>query len=202
MKHFIPSLLVLASVVAVTQEPPKPRVSADFAKAANLSLVTIKNGSAPRLQEEAINAAEAAALSPEETHVVAVIKTLASLRNAQVQIAVLGSTRQESSGAFDRSRDNKAREGWCRSVGFDSVKGGQTPCGLAWQDHKEEGVSGRGTACVAKFSRDLCREDAQPKPVGIPRSDLEKTDACIAAWRISLRNLSSEQPQECEGYDR
>ena len=73
------------------------KVSIEFAKAANLALVAVKNRSAWNLQEEAINNAEAEAVSPEEIAAVASIKSLAGRRAILQQI-----WENYSSVAFDR----------------------------------------------------------------------------------------------------
>src|SRR5258708_30509925 len=58
-----------------------------------------------------------------------------------------------SIGLGDRHADNRARAKWCTATGFASTKGGQTPCGLAWQDHK--GLSSH--ACQDKFGVAACK---------------------------------------------
>jgi hypothetical protein len=87
MKKTITTVLaVLALALSVSaQEPTKKAVSAEFAKAANLALVAIKNsdntGMGPdKTVQTAINDADAAGISDSETAVVKEIKFLSVMR--------------------------------------------------------------------------------------------------------------------------
>lgn len=59
---------------------------------------------------------------------------------------------------LDRHYDNKAREQWCKMVGL-PTKGGQTPCGLSWQDFKDNLTTDFEThhACQDKFGASACK---------------------------------------------
>jgi hypothetical protein len=85
LKRIAVLLVLTACAVAQNGDSPK-KVSAEFAKAANLALVAIKNASEWKLQEEAINNAEAVAVSPEETAALASIKHLGGQRAMMEEI--------------------------------------------------------------------------------------------------------------------
>lgn len=94
------------SAAKATRDSPRKTVSAEFAKAANLALVAIKNsqtmGDTPdQIVTAAINDADAAAISESETAVLTEIKVLARMRPLVLEILTLTESAPAGSGAHN-----------------------------------------------------------------------------------------------------
>lgn len=151
----VPSIAPTTSAVAQDTDSSK-KISVEFAKAANLALIAIKNHTEWNLQQQAINNAEAEAVSPEETAAIASIKFLAGHRAILQQI-----WENYSSLAFDQI--------YSRNPG-------------------------------AKSEEINAAVNADPR-VSAAQQNLDKNDACNAAWRLALRDRDGTEPAVCKLSD-
>jgi hypothetical protein len=137
MKRIAVLLVLTACAMAQNGDSPK-KVSAEFAKAANLALVAIKNDSAEKLQEEAINNAEAVAVSPEETAALASIKHLGGQRAMMQEIWRIQITLARRK-FMDRNPDATSEQMWAASKADKEVTESQKQldnndaCNAAWR---------------------------------------------------------------------